>query len=95
MAPSLSNGSSHNGNRVAHNGVSHIEVSPKPDLDTVLSLANKVSELAAPQKHQVPVPQKDFLQAIQRLQIAVEGPPHYVARKRYEVQHNTMHCLAS
>ena len=74
-------------NGVSHNGVSHKhnEALPNNNLDTVLSLANKVTELAALQKHQVPVPQEEFLQAIQRLQIAVEGPAHYVARKRHEV----------
>lgn len=73
-------------NGVSQNGVSHNEV-PR---NTILSLANKVSELAVLQTHQVSVPQEEFLQAIQRLQIAVEGPAHYVARKRHEVRHNSL-----
>lgn len=85
MAP---NGSLQNG--VSHNGVSHNGVLPKAESNDVLSLANKVSELAALQTHQVFVPQEEFLQAIQRLQIAVEGPAHYVARKRHEVKLNAL-----
>ena len=75
---------------LSHNGISPKTVSPDTDLNSVLSLANKVSELAVLQTHQVSVPQEEFLQAIQRLQIAVEGPAHYVARKRHEVQHHTL-----
>lgn len=84
MAPvdTLQNGHS-------QNGASHEALSTGPDANSVLSLANKVSELAALQTHQVPVPKEDFLQAIQRLQIAVEGPAHYVARKRHEVRDDT------
>ena len=77
-------------NGVSHNGVSHNWASPNANLDSVLSLANKVSELAVLQTHHISVPQEEFLQAIQRLQIAVEGPAHYVARKRHEVQYNTL-----
>lgn len=73
-------------NGVTQNGVSHNEVSK----NTILSLANKVSELAVLQTHQVSVPQEEILQAIQRLQIAVEGPAHYVARKRHEVKQNAL-----
>ena len=62
-------------------GISHNDGSP----NTILSLANQLTELAVLQTHQVSVPQEDFLQAIQRLQIAVERPAHYVARKRHEV----------
>lgn len=75
---------------LSQNGVSHKTSSPDTDLNYILSLANKVSELAVLQTHQVPVPQEEFLQTIQRLQIAVEGPAHYVARKRHEVQHNSL-----
>lgn len=74
-------------NGLSQNGSSH---KTDPELNSVLSLANKVSELAVLHTHHVSVPQEEFLQAIQRLQIAVEGPAHYVARKRHEVQHNTL-----
>ena len=56
------------------------------DQSSVLSLANKVSELAELQSSHGRVQQEEFIQVIQRLQIAVEGPAHYVARKRHEVQ---------
>lgn len=58
----------------------------QPDQSPVLSLAKKVTELAELQTSHGHVQQEEFLQAIQRLQIAVEGPAHYVARKRHEVQ---------
>jgi hypothetical protein len=78
-------------NGLSQNGVAHKTVSPDTNVN-ILSLANKVSELAALQTHQVPVRQEEFLQAIQRLQIAVEGPAHYVARKRHEVRYNRLAC---
>lgn len=52
----------------------------------VLSLAKKINELAELQTSNGFVQREEFLQAIQRLQIAVEGPAHYVARKRHEVR---------
>lgn len=35
---------------------------------------------------------ENFVEAIQRLQIAVEGPTHYVARMRHQVR-EIMHYL--
>lgn len=78
------------GNGVTQNGDFHDGLSPNADSNSVLRLASKVFELAALQTHQIPVPQEDFLQAIQRLQLAVEGPAHYVARKRHEVHLNLL-----
>jgi hypothetical protein len=52
---------------------------------SIQSLAKKVSELADLQAKDGSVPQGEFVQAIQRLQIAVEGPAHYVARMRHQV----------
>ena len=60
------------------------------DQNSVLSLANKVSELAELQSSHGPVQQEGFIKAIQRLQIAVEGPAHYVARKRHEVRDHAL-----
>ena len=65
----------------SQDGISHNEGS----LNTLLSLADKVSELAVLQTQQVSVPQEEYLQAIQRLHIAVEGSAYYVARKRHKV----------
>ena len=48
--------------------------------ESIQSLAKKVSELAE-QKNS----EGEFIQAIKRLQIAVEGPAHYVARLRHTV----------
>ena len=53
---------------------------------SVLSLAKRVSELAELQTSHGSVPQAEFVEAIQRLQIAVEGPAHYVARMRHQVR---------
>ncbi|MCJ1416203.1 hypothetical protein MMC32_002538 [Xylographa parallela] len=52
--------------------------------DSILSLSKKVSELAEVQTSHGSVPQGEFVKAIQRLQIAVEGPAHYVARLRHQ-----------
>ena len=60
------------------------------DQDSVLSLANKVSGLAELQSSHNLVQQEEFIKAIQRLQIAVEGPAHYVARKRHEVRDHAL-----
>ena len=55
---------------------------------SIASLAKKVSELAELQTSHGhgSVPQGEFLAAIQCLQIAVEGPAHYVARMRHQVR---------
>lgn len=60
------------------------------DRNIVLSLAKKVTEMAELQTSHGFVQQDEFVQAIQRLQIAVEGPAHYVARKRLEVRGHAM-----
>ena len=61
----------------------------QPEQDSVLSLAKKVSELAELQSNGS-IPQGEFVQAIQRLQIAVEGPAHYVARMRHQVRNHVL-----
>ena len=60
------------------------------DQNSILSLANRVSELAELQNNHGRVQQVEFIEAIQRLQIAVEGPAHYVARKRHEVRDHAL-----
>lgn len=60
------------------------------DQNPVLSLAKKVTEMAELQTSHGFVQQEEFIQAIQRLQIAVEGPAHYVARKRHEVEDHAL-----
>lgn len=52
--------------------------------NSILSLAKRVSELAELQTSHGSVPQGEFVEAIQRLQIAVESPAHYVARMRHQ-----------
>ena len=60
--------------------------------DSVLTLAKRVTELAERQASDgSSVSQKEFLEATQRLQIAVEGPAHYVARMRHQVREHI--CL--
>ena len=54
--------------------------------NSILSLAKRVSNLAELQTSHGSVPQGQFVEAIQRLQIAVEGPAHYVARIRHQVR---------
>lgn len=54
--------------------------------NSILSLAKKVSGLAELQTSHGLVPQGEFVEAIQRLQMAVEGPAHYVARMRHQVR---------
>ena len=58
--------------------------------DSILSLSKKVSELAEVQTSHGSVPQGEFVKAIQRLQIAVEGPAHYVARLRHQVRNQVL-----
>lgn len=58
------------------NGVEH---SP------VLGLAKKVTELAELQVKGGSVSKGEIVEAIQRLQVAVEGPAHYLARLRHQV----------
>lgn len=53
---------------------------------SIISLAKRVSELAELQTSHGSVPQGDFVQAVRRLQVAVEGPAHYVARMRNQVR---------
>lgn len=53
--------------------------------DSISNLAKKVSELAELQTSHGSVPQGQFVQAIERLQIAVQGPAYYVARLRHQV----------
>ena len=53
--------------------------------DDVKTLAANVYELAQKRTSHDPVDQAEFLQAIQKLQIAVEGPVHYLARLRHQV----------
>lgn len=53
--------------------------------NSIVSLAKRVSELAELQTSHGSVPQAEFVEAIQRLQIAVEGPARYVARMRQQV----------
>ena len=59
--------------------------------ESVLTLAKRVTELAERQSSHGPVSQREFLEAIQRLQLTVEGPAHYVARMRHQVREHT--CL--
>ena len=54
--------------------------------DSVLTLAKRVVELAEHQTSNGSAPQKELIGAIKRLQIAVEGPAHYVARMRHQVR---------
>ena len=58
--------------------------------NSILSLAKRVSELAGLQTSHGSVPQGEFIEAIQRLQIAVESPAHYVARMRHQVQDHVL-----
>ncbi|MCJ1285680.1 hypothetical protein MMC26_005021 [Xylographa opegraphella] len=53
--------------------------------NSLLALSKRVSELAELQASHGSVPQGEFVKAIQRLQIAVEGPAHYVARLRLQI----------
>ena len=53
--------------------------------ESVLNLAKRVAELAERDSSHGSVSQRDYMEAIQRLQIAVEGPAHYVARMRHQV----------
>ena len=57
--------------------------------ESVLTLAKRVAELAERQASHGPVSQKELVEGIQRLQIAAEGPAHYVARMRYQVREHT------
>lgn len=61
----------------------------QPKQDSILNLAKKTTELAERQISDGSVSQGEFLEAIQRLQIAVEGPAHYVARMRHQVREHT------
>ena len=60
------------------------------DQNTVLSLAKKVTEIAELRTSNGFVQQEEFVEAIQRLQIAVEGPARYVERKRHEVRDHAL-----
>lgn len=53
--------------------------------DSIRNLAKRVSELAELQTSHGSIPRGELREAVQRLQIAVEGPEHYVSRKRHEV----------
>lgn len=53
--------------------------------DSIRNLAKRVSELAELQTSHGSIPQGELLEAVQRLQIAVEGPEHYVFRIRHQV----------
>ncbi|KAL8791853.1 MAG: hypothetical protein Q9195_005515 [Heterodermia aff. obscurata] len=61
-----------------------LENMEQPKQDSILALAKKVTELAEHKTSNGSVPQREFMEAIQRLQIAVEGPAHYVARMRHQ-----------
>jgi hypothetical protein len=58
--------------------------------NSIRSLAKRVSELAERQTSHGSVPQGEFVEAIQRLQVAVEGPAHYVARMRHQVRDHVL-----
>lgn len=62
---------------------------------SIASLAKRISELAELQTSHGhgSVPQGEFVAAIQRLQIAVEGPAHYVARMRHQVRDHVLPTL--
>ena len=62
------------------------------NLLSVQTLAKRVSELAEHHTGDGAPPQEELLQAIQRLQVAAEGPAHYVARKRHEVRNSVHSC---
>lgn len=53
--------------------------------DSIQDLAKRISELVDVQTSDGSIPQGKLLEAIQRLQIAVEGPEHYVHRIRHQV----------
>ena len=61
--------------------------------EDVKTLAANVYELAQKRTSHDPVDQAEFLQAIQKLQIAVEGPEHYLARLRHQVGVSRCHAL--
>ena len=61
----------------------------QPCQDSVLTLAKRTAELAERHTSDGSVSQREFLETIQRLQIAVEGPAHYVARMRHHVREHT------
>lgn len=65
----------------------------QPNQNSVVALAKRVAEMAERQSSNSSVPQKEFMEAIQRLQIAVEGPAHYIARMRHQVREHV--CLYS
>ena len=72
----LSNGDSTALNGASTNGVEH---------NPIVSLAKKVTELAELQVEDGSVSKGEIVEAIQRLQVAVEGPAHYLARLRHQV----------
>ena len=53
--------------------------------DSIQKLAKRISELAELQTSHGSIPQRELLEVVQRLQIAVEGPEHYVHRIRHQV----------
>lgn len=58
----------------------------KIDQKSIVDLANRVSELADMQYKHGLGSQGKLVEAVQSLQVAVEGPAHYVARMRHQVR---------
>lgn len=56
--------------------------------DSILNLAKRVSELAELQTNHGSATQEEILEAIMRLQIAVEGPAQYVMNLRKMVRNH-------
>ena len=55
-------------------------------MDGVLLAARRVVELAESKFNQSWMFHEDLVKAVQRLQVEVEGPAHYVLRMRHQVR---------
>jgi len=60
---------------------------PAPNFEHTVDLARQVLSMAGANLHQNPSLQEEFLRSIRQLQVAAEGPAHYVIRKRHQVSH--------
>ena len=52
---------------------------------SIVRLARQVLSIAEDQSNRPSDSQEDLLRLIRKLQVAVEGPAHYVMRKRHQV----------